>query len=185
MRFICTDALILALLVPAGVVYANSNIQASHPSKLQNSSADLKHVACKYSVSLPLFKKDILKLRSKTRSSSSIFTDQANIITSKLFCALEGYKGGHGESAHDIVEDAYWNTYDNILEIKYRSFVSPAKIFSVENEFHTLSHQMSLASKNTGRSGVNVRDYDKARVMTLALVREVNNESTLLTKEYA
>lgn len=76
---------------------------------------------------------------SATKQLTSIYSKQANLICKQLNQAQAHYEQGHAKKAHQLAEDAYWNIYDNILEIKYRSYATPATIFSVEQSFHQLS----------------------------------------------
>ena len=50
------------------------------------------------------------------------------------------YQNKEIKKAYETAENAYWNVYDNVLEIKYRSYATPAYIFSVESELLGRKH---------------------------------------------
>lgn len=111
---------------------------------------------------------------------SNLYTDQARIICQRLQQALQSYQHGKGQVAYQQVEDSYWNVYDNILEIKYRSYATPALIFSVENNFHDLSHAMQqIAEPPTAVQSKQVKQQ------VFALCHEVQKESLILTRQGA
>lgn len=93
---------------------------------------------------------DALRGSKKVDSHASLYQKQADKICLMLDQAMQYYKKGNTEKAYSLSEDAYWNVYDNILEIKYRPYATPAHIFSVESQFHAISDLMHkpITSKN-------------------------------------
>ena len=84
---------------------------------------------------------------SKT-ADVSLYSSQSEKICKMLNSALSKYKLGNSDLAYSLADSAYWDVYDNLLEIKYRSFGTPAEIFATENKFHSISSAMQ--TKFTG-----------------------------------
>ena len=83
--------------------------------------------------------------QSERKEHLSFFDHQALLVCHKLHDSEQLYHASHFKEASQVAEAAYWNIYDNVLEIKYRSYATPGKIFSVENSFHQLSSDESHA----------------------------------------
>tara|TARA_Y100000815_G_C13342930_1_gene500784 strand:- start:2883 stop:3326 length:444 start_codon:yes stop_codon:yes gene_type:complete len=77
---------------------------------------------------------------------TSLYHDQAVKICQLLNKSVALYQAKQFKQAHTVAENAYWNVYDNILEIKYRPYVTPEKIFNVEEQFHQFSNTVLGAS---------------------------------------
>ena len=75
-----------------------------------------------------------------TNPQQSVYMQQAHTICKQLTLADHLYTSHQPKKAFSTVENAYWNIYDNILEIQERSYQSPAFIFEVEQQFHHMSH---------------------------------------------
>ena len=114
------------------------------------------------------------KLQINNEKNISIYTIQSNKICKNLDKAIKYYKKKNYDKAYNLVDDSYWNIYDNILEIKYRSYATPAKIFTVEKMFHSLAENMKKPiSKDQLES--NITD-------SIKLCNETKNESKILIK---
>lgn len=87
---------------------------------------------------------------NKIQNKGSLYDQQAHKICTMLTTASNLYKAKKYEEAAKTSDSAYWDVYDNIMEIKYRSFASPGDIFEVENKFH--SYTSKLRSPYTSQS---------------------------------
>ena len=85
---------------------------------------------------------------SHIKAGVSLYTSQSNKICAMLNSALSKYQSGDSDAASSIASSAYWDVYDNLLEIKYRSFGTPAEIFSTENKFHSISSELQTKFTN-------------------------------------
>ncbi len=110
----------------------------------------------------------------KTKSTTNLYQKQADKICSMLHQALMLYQNKNIKKAYNIAENAYWNVYDNVLEIKYRSYATPAYIFSVESEFHAISTLMTAP--------VTHKKIQAIQKKSKALCAEVNKEAKYLSK---
>lgn len=81
---------------------------------------------------------------TSVKNNGSLYDQQANKICSMLTKASELYKTKKYEEAAKTSDSAYWDVYDNIMEIKYRSFASPSDIFEVENKFHAYTDKLRI-----------------------------------------
>ena len=106
-------------------------------------------------------------------SNMSLYQSQAKKICTMLDNSYAILKKGQPKQAYTISENAYWDVYDNILEIKYRPDATPAYIFGVEGQFHELSAQIKLNNPNQ------LPDIHH-RIKNLCL--EVNKEANYITK---
>ena len=109
------------------------------------------------------------KGKGKPEQHKSLYQQQADKICLMLNQAVQHYKAGNIKKAYTVSENAYWNVYDNILEIKYRPYATPATIFTVEGEFHATSDLMKkpLTSQN----------LDAVNKKVKALCAEVNKQA--------
>lgn len=105
-------------------------------------------------------------------SSVNLYQQQANKICQMLDRARVLYQNNHAKEAYDLAENSYWNVYDNILEIKYRSYATPAYIFAVENAFHQVSTLMTQPLTPANTKEITKRNK--------ALCAEVNKEAHYL-----
>jgi len=88
--------------------------------------------------------------------------------------SIQLYQSKQVKQASHLSDSAYWDVYDNILEIKYRSYVTPRYIFNVENKFHQLSASITqpITTKKIALS------QKKANLLCI----EVNKEAKFLQK---
>ena len=108
------------------------------------------------------------------RQTVSLYQAQARKICNMLYSSIKAYKAGNYDKAFTTSNSAYWDVYDNILEIKFRPDATPAKIFSVEDQFHDLSAQLK-SKKNL----VHLKDINKK---ANKLCKEVTSESNYITE---
>ena len=87
---------------------------------------------------------------SNKKTSETIYTRQASQICMDLNRAHSLFKQGKNREAYQLSQQAYWQKYDNLIEIKYRSYGTPQEIFETENSFHEISQL--IATKNMGKS---------------------------------
>ena len=111
---------------------------------------------------------------NKMATEVNLYQKQADKICKMLDNAFTLYKGKQSKKAYDLAESAYWDVYDNVLEIKYRSYATPAYIFGVEGKFHAASTLMTvpITAKNTADISTQIK----------ALCTEVNAEAAYLNK---
>ncbi|WP_150466278.1 hypothetical protein [Francisella sp. SYW-9] len=108
-------------------------------------------------------------------TSKSLYDRQVEKICSMLEQAGVLYQNNNSAKAVKVSDSAYWDVYDNIMEIKYRSYTSPADIFSIENSFHGYSDMLKQpVSKNQ------LAKINKAR---LDICKELNKEAKILNKQ--
>lgn len=120
----------------------------------------------------------VIAMKSVSAPSASVATvglyqKQANKICKMLDDATTLYQGGKIDKAKKIASNAYWQVYDDILEIKYRSQVSPSRIFAIENTFHAIPKMMTKPVTNTKVSQIAAHAKQ--------LCQEVNKEAHQLT----
>ncbi|MED7789438.1 hypothetical protein [Francisella sp. 19X1-34] len=109
------------------------------------------------------------------KSSKSLYDRQAEKICSMLEQASELYKNNNSAKAVKVSDSAYWDVYDNIMEIKYRSYTSPADIFSIENSFHGYSDMLKQPVSKAQLARIN-----KARAN---ICKELDKEAKILNKQ--
>ena len=111
---------------------------------------------------------------NKTTTEVNLYQKQANKICKMLDDAFTLYKNKQSKKAYTLAESAYWDVYDNVLEIKYRSYATPAYIFGVEGKFHAASTALAapISAKNTAAITTQIK----------ALCTEVNAEVAYLNK---
>ena len=114
------------------------------------------------------------KNQKKVTDHLSIYSSQAEKICKDLNKSLDLYKNNSYEKASKLVEDSYWNIYDNILEIQYRSYATPSQIFQIEENFHELSKNMKIP--------YSTKQFDANKSKVLSLCKEMRFESKLLNK---
>ncbi|QIW10023.1 hypothetical protein [Francisella sp. LA112445] len=115
------------------------------------------------------------KSDSTVISKRSLYDRQTEKICSMLQQASALYQNNNSIKAVKVSDSAYWDVYDNIMEIKYRSYTSPADIFSIENSFHGYSDMLKQpASKNQ------LVKINKAR---LDICKELSKEAKILNKQ--
>ena len=108
-------------------------------------------------------------------NSNSIYSQKAKQICNMMEQSYELINKGEIQKAHDIASSAYWDVYDAVIEIKYRSYASPSQLFEVEQQFHSLA---ALIEKP-------MNDNKKAQIKKKmdGICKEVNKEAALLNKE--
>lgn len=111
----------------------------------------------------------------KMTGAENLYQKQADKICAMLHQALTFYQNKEIKKAYNTAENAYWNVYDNVLEIKYRSYATPAYIFSVESEFHAISALMTAP--------VTDKKIQAIQKKNKALCAEVNKEAKYLNKQ--
>lgn len=109
------------------------------------------------------------KEKGEPEQHKSLYQQQADKICLMLNQAVQYYKSRDLKKAYTVSENAYWNVYDNILEIKYRPYATPATIFSVEGEFHATSDLM--------KKPVTSQNLDAVNKKVKALCAEVNKQA--------
>lgn len=114
------------------------------------------------------------KNNMKITGSENLYQKQADKICMMLNQALSLYQKKAIKKAYETAENAYWNVYDNVLEIKYRSYATPAYIFSVESEFHATSTLMTAP--------VTDKKIQAIKTKVKWLCAEVNKEAAYLNK---
>lgn len=110
----------------------------------------------------------------KVTSSENLYQKQADKVCTMLHQALSLYQNKAIQKAYETAENAYWNVYDNVLEIKYRSYATPAYIFSVESEFHAISALITAPVTN--------KKVQAIKTKIKGLCAEVNKEAEYLNK---
>ncbi|MGF1742278.1 hypothetical protein L4C34_14555 [Vibrio profundum] len=73
-------------------------------------------------------------------STDSIYTQKAKQICNMMVQSYALLGKGKVEDAQSMSSNAYWDIYDGVIEIKYRSYASPSEIYDVEQKFHTLTN---------------------------------------------
>ena len=108
-------------------------------------------------------------------NSNSIYSQKAKQICNMMEQSYELLNKGEIQKSHDIASSAYWDVYDAVIEIKYRSYASPSQLFEVEQQFHSLA---ALIEKP-------MNDDKKAEIKKKmdGICKEVNEEAALLNKE--
>ena len=108
-------------------------------------------------------------------NSNSIYSQKAKQICNMMEQSYELLNKGDIQKSHDIASSAYWDVYDAVIEIKYRSYASPSQLFEVEQQFHSLA---ALIEKP-------MNDDKKAQIKNKmdGICKEVNEEAALLNKE--
>jgi len=110
----------------------------------------------------------------KAITEVNLYQKQADTICAMLNNAFKLYQHGHPKKAYGLAENTYWEVYDNVLEIKYRAYVTPAYIFAVEGKFHEVSASMNKPV--TAKHSTVILQQIKA------LCTEVNTEANYLIK---
>ena len=108
-------------------------------------------------------------------NSNSIYSQKAKQICNMMEQSYELINKGEIQKAHDIASSSYWDVYDAVIEIQYRSYASPSQLFEVEQQFHSLA---ALIEKP-------MNDNKKAQIKKKmdGICKEVNEEAALLNKE--
>ena len=108
-------------------------------------------------------------------NSNSIYSQKAKQICNMMEQSYELLNKGDIQKSHDIASSAYWDVYDAVIEIKYRSYASPSQLFEVEQQFHSLA---ALIEKpmNDNKTAQIKKKMD-------GICKEVNKEAALLNKE--
>lgn len=107
--------------------------------------------------------------------SQSLYDKQAVKICTMLKQASVLYQNGNSNKAVKISDSAYWDVYDNIMEIKYRSYTSPSDIFSIENSFHGYSDMLQKPF-----SSEQFKKINKARE---EICKEMHKEAKILNDQ--
>lgn len=84
-------------------------------------------------------------------------------------------ENGKVKEAKSIASSAYWDVYDGVIEIKYRSYASPAQIYDVEQKFHTLANLIEPPVSKQKEQTIKSKMDD--------VCNEVIREANLLNKE--
>lgn len=104
----------------------------------------------------------------------NLYYAQADKVCSMLKQSVALYQTNKLTQAHALAEGAYWDVYDNILEIKYRPYVSPGDLFGVEEQFHQFSNLILQTDSN-------VQQVNKSMQ---TLCDEVNKQAKFLTEKH-
>lgn len=116
------------------------------------------------------------KDQTHNSGQKSLYQQQADKICTMLHQAMRRYLAADAKQAYNISENAYWDVYDNILEIKYRPYVTPAYIFSVEGKFHAISDLMKAPVTDKNKQAI------RTKIKTLCI--EVNRQAHELEKHH-
>ncbi|WP_440682345.1 hypothetical protein [Cysteiniphilum halobium] len=109
------------------------------------------------------------KSKSSQKSAVNFYQKQADKICTLLEKSVKLYESQQIKEASKLSDNTYWQIYDNVLEIKYRPYVSPQYIFSVESKFHDLTESMT--------SPVTPKKIKLIRKKAESLCAEVNKEA--------
>lgn len=107
--------------------------------------------------------------------SKSIYSQKAKQICNMMEQSYDLLNKGEIQKAHDIASSAYWDVYDAVIEIKYRSYASPSQLFEVEQQFHSLAALIAKPMDDTKKAQIK-KKMD-------GICKEVNKEAVLLNKE--
>jgi hypothetical protein len=105
------------------------------------------------------------KTTQATAIKHSLYQKQSAKICGMLTSAVDLYTKTQHKKAYDLAESAYWDVYDNILEIKYRSYGTPQEIFSVENNFHAFSKSLKIANSDAHLKKINSAKTDLCKTI--------------------
>ncbi|MCL9781845.1 hypothetical protein M9194_10440 [Vibrio sp. S4M6] len=111
----------------------------------------------------------------KVNDNDSIYTQKAKQICNMMDQSYALLENGKVKEAKSIASSAYWDVYDGVIEIKYRSYASPAQIYDVEQKFHTLA--------NLIEPPVSKQEEQKIKSKMDDVCNEVIREANLLNKE--
>ncbi|MED7820098.1 MULTISPECIES: hypothetical protein [unclassified Francisella] len=112
---------------------------------------------------------------SQKKLSKSLYDKQAKKICLMLKQASVRYKDNNSVEAVKISDSAYWDVYDNIMEIKYRSYTSPSDIFSIENSFHGYSDMLQKPFSS--------EQFKKINKVREEICKEMHKEAKILNDQ--
>lgn len=105
---------------------------------------------------------------------TSLFQQQVQKICGMLNNAEILYSKSKFKQAHALSETAYWDVYDNILEIKYRSYGTPAEIFAVENQFHNYSSML--------KAPLSIEKQKRITLARVSICKTIKKQADILDK---